>query len=152
MSATQPVGGVMTSHEFVVNGWTKTLVSADPFCRLEASTSNRVDGVSRGERLGTNTRTYGQSRRVGRSASPSKSHTTFGRGVRRCVPLFWSKLLYGEVSGPGSSSRDARRSEEQGMATRSSLLGERQGWRDSSRGFTTAFWALLSLSGKKAQT
>ena len=39
MSATQPVGGVTTSHEFVVNGWIKALVSADPFCRLETSTS-----------------------------------------------------------------------------------------------------------------
>ena len=36
------------------------------------------------------------------------------------------------------------------MATRSSLLWERQGWRDSSRGFSTAFWALMSLSGKES--
>ena len=77
MSATQPVGGVTTRHEFMVNGWTKALFSADPFCRLETSTSNRVDGVSRGERLGTITRSYDQSRSPGRSASPSKSHTTF---------------------------------------------------------------------------
>ena len=41
MSATQPVGGVMTRHEFVVNGWTKALVSADPFCRLQTRTSTR---------------------------------------------------------------------------------------------------------------
>ena len=34
-------GRVMTSHEFVVNGWIKALVSADPFCRPETSTSNR---------------------------------------------------------------------------------------------------------------
>ena len=31
---------VTTSHEFVVNGWIKALVSAEPFCRLETSTSN----------------------------------------------------------------------------------------------------------------
>ena len=41
MSATQPVGGVTTRHEFVVNGWTKALVSADPFCRLQTRTANR---------------------------------------------------------------------------------------------------------------
>ena len=34
-------GQVTTSHEFVVNGWIKALVSAEPFCRLETSTSNR---------------------------------------------------------------------------------------------------------------
>ena len=27
-----------------MNGWTKALVSADPFCRLETSTSNSVEG------------------------------------------------------------------------------------------------------------
>ena len=41
MSTTQAVGGVMTRHEFVVNGWTKALVSADPFCRLQTRISNR---------------------------------------------------------------------------------------------------------------
>ena len=42
MSPTQPVGGgVTTRHEFVVNGWIKAFVSADPFCRLETSTSTR---------------------------------------------------------------------------------------------------------------
>ena len=41
MSATQPEGGVTTGHEFVVNGWIRIFVSADPFCSLETSTSNR---------------------------------------------------------------------------------------------------------------
>ena len=121
-------GRVTTSHEFVVHP------IVNPMGMITAKSQNRRPEQKSGAKC----------------FSQQVSHHLLKRSAQVFSALFGPNWCV--VSGPGYRSSDARRSEEQGMATRSSLLRERQGWRDSSRGFTTALWAPLSLSGKMMQT
>ena len=74
MSATQPVGGVTTRHEFVVNGRIKAFISAEPFVQAR---DKHIHSSTQWARSRQSPRNNGWSRSLERSVSPIKSHTTF---------------------------------------------------------------------------
>ena len=113
------MGGVTKGHEFALNGWIKALVSADPLCRLETSTSNRQpNGHDHGKVPEPTARAevWNEVFLPACLTPPAEEERT--RAIRSFCPT--CSLV--RSMGPGSSSSDARRSEEQDMATRSSPL------------------------------
>ena len=142
-----------TSHEVVVNGWIKALVSADPFCRLETSTSNSVEGSAVANDWGRSPEPTARAE-VWREVFLSASFTP--PAEEECTGVFRSFgpnccMVRSAGQGPAAATKGGRKSK--GWPQDRLSLGR-------GRAGETALGALrrpcglylLSLSGKKIQT
>ena len=145
MSATQPVGGVTTRHEFVMKGWTKALVSADHFCRLQTSTSNRQPNGHDHGKVPEPTARAEVWREVFLPASLTPPAEECTGAIRSFCPNCC--LLRSVGWDPTAATQGGQKSK--GWPQDRLSLGMGRGWRDSSRGFTTALWAPPPISGKR---